>query len=224
MNGASGETKRVRPTHWRWNIVAERPLAATLLVLLAVTLATRAWVFGNPVYHVDEQYYLLVGDRMLHGAVPYVDLWDRKPIGLFLLFAGLRLLPGDGVIAAQLVAMVFAGATAGWSRSARRLGAGGVAATGAGAAYLIWLPLLSGAAGQSPVFYNLFMTAGGVLVLRLPALAARGARRAIVASGAAACLLAGLAIQTNTRRWSRARSLAWRISSSASRGRVPGAR
>uniref|UniRef100_UPI0015775BD3 hypothetical protein n=1 Tax=Sphingomonas bacterium TaxID=1895847 RepID=UPI0015775BD3 len=35
-----------------------------------------------------------------------------------------------------------------------------------------------------------------VLVLRLPALAERGARGAIVASGAAACLLAGLAIQT----------------------------
>ena len=166
-------------------------------ILLLVALATRAWVFGNPVYHVDEQYYLLVGDRLLGGAVPYVDLWDRKPIGLFLLYAAIRLLPGDGVLAAQLVATGFAWATA-WvvTVGARRLDAGPAAALAAGAAYLIWLPLLSGAGGQSPVFYDLFMTAGAVLVLGLPRLAERRARGAIVASGAAACLLAGLAIQT----------------------------
>jgi hypothetical protein len=166
-------------------------------VLLLVALATRAWTFGNPVYHVDEQYYLLVGERMLHGAVPYVDLWDRKPIGLFLIFAAIRMLPGDGVLAEQLVATGFAVATAGLVvAGARRLGASAAAALAAGATYLVWLPLLSGAGGQSPVFYNLFMAAGGVLVLRLPALADRRDRRAIVASGAAACLLAGLAIQT----------------------------
>lgn len=166
-------------------------------VLLLVALATRAWAFGNPVYHVDEQYYLLVGDRMLRGAMPYVDLWDRKPIGLFLIYAAIRLLPGDGVLAGQLVASGFAWATALLvTVGARRLGAGRTAAPAAGAAYLIWLPLLSGAGGQSPVFYNLFMTAGGLLVLRLPLLAARGAPGSIVASGAATCLLAGLAIQT----------------------------
>ena len=170
-------------------------LAAAILLLVA--LATRAWVFGNPVYHVDEQYYLLVGDRLLGGAVPYVDLWDRKPIGLFLLYAAIRMLPGEGVLAAQLVATGFAWATATMvAIGARRLDARPVAALAAGAAYLIWLPLLSGAGGQSPVFYDLFMTAGAVLVLGLPRLAERRARGAIVASGAAACLLAGLAIQT----------------------------
>ena len=46
------------------------------------------------------------------------------------------------------------------------------------------------------MLYNLFMTGGAVLVLRLPMLARHRARGAIVASGAAACLLAGLAIQT----------------------------
>jgi predicted membrane-bound mannosyltransferase len=34
-------------------------------VLAVVALALRAWDFGNPVIHVDEQYYLLVGDRIL---------------------------------------------------------------------------------------------------------------------------------------------------------------
>ncbi|MDH7973398.1 hypothetical protein QH494_14505 [Sphingomonas sp. AR_OL41] len=166
-------------------------------LLLAMALAVRAVDFGNPVIHVDEQYYLLVGDRLLHGALPYVDIWDRKPIGLFAIFAAIRLLPGDGVLAYQLIATLFAAATA-WlvQHGARRLGATPRAALVAGAAYLIWLPLLSGRGGQSPVFYNLFVTGAAILMLRLPALAARQATRAIVINGAVACLLAGLAIQT----------------------------
>ncbi len=167
------------------------------LILLAIAIATRIWDIGNPIVHVDEQYYLLVGDRMLHGALPYVDIWDRKPLGLFALYAAIRLLPGNGIVAYQLVALVFAAATA-WvvERMARRLGASRGAALAAGAAYLIWLPLLSGRAGQSPIFYDLFVALAVLLTLRLPALATERRVGAIVANGGAACLLAGLAIQT----------------------------
>ena len=176
---------------------APRSPATVAVALLLVALALRGWDFGNPVIHVDEQYYLLVGDRMLHGALPYVDIWDRKPVGLFAIFAAIRLLPGDGIIACQVVALLFATATA-WlvQRAARQIGATSLGAFAAGAAYLIWLPLLSGRAGQSPVFFNLFMTAAAVLTLGLPVLAARQAKAAIVGNGAAVCLLAGLAIQT----------------------------
>ncbi|WP_267381667.1 MULTISPECIES: hypothetical protein [unclassified Sphingomonas] len=167
---------------------------AAALLLLAVLL--RAWDFGNPVIHVDEQYYLLVGDRMLHGAVPYVDIWDRKPIGLFLLFAAIRLLPGDGVLAYQLAACAAAAVTAIVVRqAARTLGARDVGAVAAGAAYLIGLSLLGGRGGQAPVFYNLLIALGGWWVLRLPRLAERHRTGAIVASGLATCLLAGVAIQ-----------------------------
>ncbi len=57
-----------------------RPIGAAL-ALLAFAVLTRMRDFGNPVAHVDEQYYLLVGDRILHGARLYIDLWDRKPPG-----------------------------------------------------------------------------------------------------------------------------------------------
>ena len=50
--------------------LAPRSPAIVAAALLLVALALRAWDFGNPVIHVDEQYYLLVGDRMLHGALP----------------------------------------------------------------------------------------------------------------------------------------------------------
>ena len=180
----------------RTHSVARSPLPLALFLLLVAVLL-RAHDFGNPVIHVDEQYYLLVGDRMLHGAWPYIDLWDRKPVGLFALFAAMRLLPGDGILAYQLTATLFAAATAFLiARGAARLGAGAGAALAGGIAYLLWLPLFSGGGGQSPVFSNLFVAAAALLTLHLPQWAARGDRRAILLSGAAACFLSGLAIQT----------------------------
>lgn len=165
-------------------------------LLLAAAFAVRAWDFGNPVIHVDEQYYLLVGSRMWQGAVPYLDIWDRKPIGLFLLFASFRLLPGDGILAYQIMATLFAGATAIIVRhAALRIGANRAGALAAGTAYLVWLPLLGGRGGQSPVFYNLFIAAAALITLSLPALAQAQSRWRIIIGGLIACLLSGVAIQ-----------------------------
>jgi len=163
---------------------------AVLLPIAAVALRAPDW--GNPVIHVDEQWYLLVGDRMLRGAVPYLDLWDRKPIGLFLLFAGFRLLPGEGILAYQLAATIAAAATAlVVAAGARTLGATPRGQVAAGLLYLLGLALLGGRGGQAPVFYNLPMAVAGLLTLRLPG----RSRSGIVRSGAIACLLAGVAIQ-----------------------------
>ncbi len=163
------------------------------VLLLLVALAIRAWDFGNPAIDADEQYYLLVGDHMLHGAVPYIDLWDRKPIGLFAIFAAIRLLPGDGILAYQLLATAAAWATAMVvAVAARELGANRRGAFTAGVVYLAGISLLSGGGGQAPVFYNLPMAVAALLTLRLPASAAHGR---IVGSGTVACLLAGIAIQ-----------------------------
>jgi 4-amino-4-deoxy-L-arabinose transferase-like glycosyltransferase len=167
---------------------------AVLLLLVALTI--RGWDFGNPVIDADEQYYLLVGDHMLHGAVPYIDLWDRKPIGLFALFAAIRLLPGDGILAYQLLATAVAWATAlVVAVAAGTLGANRRGALAAGMVYLASISLLSGGGGQAPVFYNLPMAFAALLTLRLPARAAREQVGAIVVSGTIACLLAGIAIQ-----------------------------
>ena len=71
--------------------VALKPVGRWALLGLLLRGAT----LGYPIIHIDEQFYLLVGDRMLHGAVPFVDIWDRKPIGLFLIYAATRLLPAS---------------------------------------------------------------------------------------------------------------------------------
>lgn len=172
------------------------PRWAAALLLCVIAIALRAADFGNPVIHVDEQYYLLMGQRLLDGAVPYVDIWDRKPVGLVLIYAAAAWLPGDDIWGYQLLATAFAAATALLvSSAARALGASRTGAFAAGVAYLVWLPLLGGRGGQAPVFYNLLIVAAARLSLRLPTLSERGAGRAVIANGALACLLAGVAIQ-----------------------------
>ena len=163
------------------------------LLLLGVALLFRAPSFGNPVIGIDEEFYLLVGDRMLHGLLPYVDIWDRKPVGLFLVYAAIRLLGGEGIWQYQLVATLFAAATAFLvSRIATRF-APRWAAVLAGVTYLAWLGVFGGGGGQAPVFYNLPVALAALLVLRVMAGGVSGAR--LLAFGGAAMLATGLAIQ-----------------------------
>ena len=169
--------------------------ALLLAAFLLLALAVRGQTLGNPVVGYDEQFYLLVGDRMLHGAVPYVDIFDRKPIGLFLIYAGVRLLGGDGAIQYQLVAALAVAGTAtliaALVRATLRPAAGRtLAAAVAGALYILWLNFMECEGGQAPVFFNLPIA--GAALLTLAALR-HPARRFVL--GSAAMALAGLAIQ-----------------------------
>ena len=135
------------------------------VALFAVALVIRAPRIGDPAISIDEQFYLLVADRMWHGALPYVDIWDRKPILLFLIYAALRPLSPDGIVAYQVGALLFATATAFVVVViAQRLPLLGACL--AGVAYLLYLPLLDGAGGQAAVFYNLLMALGALEVIR----------------------------------------------------------
>ena len=164
-----------------------------LLVLLATALVTRFQQFGNPIVHVDEQFYLLVGDRMLSGALPYVDIWDRKPIGLFLIYAAIRELGGSGIIQYQLVATGFAIATAILVERLAARFSGPRGAMLAAILYLLWIPLLTGQGGQSPVFYNMFVAVAALLVCRADERSRSGF--AFVMFGTGAMLAIGIALQ-----------------------------
>lgn len=169
-------------------------LAIVGLLLAALTLAVRAQTFGNPFVGFDEQFYLLVGDRMLHGALPYVDIFDRKPIGLFLIFAGARAMGGAGIVQYQLVAAAFAACTAlGIYALACRL-APWSGALAAAAAYVLWLNLAECEGGQAPVFFALPMIAAALLVARAVE-RGREREREVASLGAMAMLLTGIAMQ-----------------------------
>lgn len=179
---AEGGTLAARPS----------PLASTniaVLIILAVAVATRMVTYGNPVADPDDQFYLLVGDAMRHGVMPYTGIWDRKPFGLFALFAGMAAIGNGSILVMQLIATLFAAATAMVIRRIALFFAGGTAALLAGCAYLLMLPLFSGQAGQAPVFYNLFMALAALALLmaagRVPASVRRLAFAAMLGCGLA---------------------------------------
>ncbi|NIJ07561.1 4-amino-4-deoxy-L-arabinose transferase-like glycosyltransferase [Sphingomonas vulcanisoli] len=161
-----------------------------LVALVIATIAFRSLYFGDPVIDADEQFYLFTGDRMLRGALPYVDIWDRKPVGLFVLFAGIRLLGSDGVLAYQLVAAGFVAATGVVIATIARWTAGPWPAIAAAIAYPLAIGWSGGMGGQSPVFYNLPMALAALILVRLIERPAR-----FVSLGIAAMLLTGIALQ-----------------------------
>ncbi|MCU6453412.1 glycosyltransferase family 39 protein [Sphingomonas sp. A2-49] len=163
-------------------------IALTSLALLAIV--ARARTFGNPVLGFDEQFYLLVGDRMLQGAVPFVDVFDRKPVGLFLIYAAVRLLGGDGFLQYKLVATCFVVLTGVGVFLLARHRANRFGALAAAATYVLWLNFMEGEGGQTPVFYDLPMIAAGAAVTT--AAMRTGMTRA---AGLVAMTAVGLAIQ-----------------------------
>ena len=171
-----------------------RGTAAQFALLLAIALILRCDTFGDPNLHGDEVFYHQVGLALHDGVLPYVDVWDRKPFGLFALFYLITAISASP-LAYQLVATMFAAATAciiaritqTWTRPL-----GGVLA---GTCYLLWLAPFQGFGGQSPVFYNLFIAAAALLVQRALPRVALGERPRSVA---AAMLLAGGAITIKT--------------------------
>ena len=150
-----------------------------LAIFAATAVAARAGTFGNPNVHVDEQFYLYVARRMIDGALPFVDVWDRKPIGLFALYLPAAALPyGWSIWAYQILALIAVIATA-WlaARIAAQVGwVRGAAAAGIG--YILLLNWFGGQGGQAPIFCNLPMAFAMLLILR------GGARREVAAMAA----------------------------------------
>lgn len=184
-----------RPLPHSASAVSVRAAWVALAATIVAAVLLRFGLFGNPIAGLDEQLYLLVGDRMWHGELPYVDIWDRKPLGLFVLFAAIRLLPGDGFLAAQMVATAFAAATAFLIALFMRRRVGWVPATMAGMFYLAQLNILWGDTTQTPVFYDLLVMAAAMLTLRASDTANERVR---TGCGIAAMALIGLAIQIKT--------------------------
>jgi len=160
-----------------------------LVLVLALVIAARIQTFNDPVIGFDEQYYLLVADRMLDGALPYVDIWDRKPIGLFLLYA-LAFVGGDPFVVYKLLAAGCVAATAlAIGVGARREG-GPAGALLAALLYVVWLNFMEGEGGQAPVWYNLPVLIAALLVRRV-----HQGRAPAGPCGLLAMALVGLALQ-----------------------------
>lgn len=135
------------------------PCWAVAAALLATLVATRAIYFGDPAVEPDEQLYSYIGWRMTQGDLPYLDQWDRKPFGLFAIFAAAHALFGPEAIAFQLVAALAAGAGAALLYTVARRQVDRIAATVAAALYVVYLGLYGSQSGQSEGFHTPMMLA-----------------------------------------------------------------
>ena len=134
-------------------------------LILIVALVVRGAYLGDPAPDYDEQLYQFIGSRMLDGHLPYVDLWDRKPIGLFLLYAFANLFGAD-VLPYQIMALLCAAAGGAMVyRLAVRFG-DRVAGVVAASLYILGLSAFGAAIGQSEVFYLPIAIGMAMILLR----------------------------------------------------------
>ncbi|TPG06022.1 ArnT family glycosyltransferase [Sphingomonas oligophenolica] len=167
--------------------IGERWFIVSLLILVACI--ARAQTFGNPVIGFDEQFYAVVGDRLRQGALPFVDIFDRKPVGLFLIYAASSALGANPLLQYKLVALAFVAATAFLIYAIGRRNAGALPSVLAAVLYIAWLNFMEGEGGQSPVLYNLPMVAAAAIII------ASSRQASPRRTGVWAMAIVGLAIQ-----------------------------
>ncbi len=159
---------------------------AALLAL--VTIVVRGPWIGDANADIDEQLYSLIGNAMLGGQIPFVDLWDRKPIGLFALFALAHAVGGPGPEAYQVLAALFTLAGSFMTYHFARHLVDRVTAAAAGLLTIALMSVYGSHSGNSEAFFGPMMLVMALLV-RDPD-HPQAIRRAL-----AAMLIGGLALQ-----------------------------
>jgi len=161
-----------------------------LMILFAVAL--RWAYFGDPAPDYDEQIYRLIGEQMLDGRLPYVDIWDRKPIGLFLIYAAASLAGAGSVLAYQLLACAAAALGGILLFHLARHFIDVLGACVCGILYILFLSAFGVHVGQSEVYYIPLLIAMALLTVRT---AESNDLHAVRRASTWAIVLGGLALQ-----------------------------
>lgn len=159
-----------------------------ITVIVLATIALRAIWWGDPVVDFDEQLYSHIGWRMTQGEWPYIDNWDRKPFGLFAVFALSHGILGAGPEAFQALAALSALACAFLTYRIARDMTGKFTAVAATILVLILISVFGSRSGQAEIFFLPFML--GMIALLRNANGPRFEARVLLAM-----LLGGVALQ-----------------------------
>ncbi|WP_459986950.1 ArnT family glycosyltransferase [Komagataeibacter kakiaceti] len=163
-------------------------------ISLVFCILCRFLSFGNPVFTTDEAFYLFVGGEMLHGSIPFVDIWDRKPLGLFILYEFFHLFGPYRVWAYQVGALISVWLTSLLIMKMARTVSSRAGALVVALIYIAWLNLAGGERGQSPVFYDLPVSYAMLHIVQI--IIARNISHArIIRKSCIAMLLFGLSMQ-----------------------------
>jgi Dolichyl-phosphate-mannose-protein mannosyltransferase len=138
------------------------------LALVVLAFAVRLPALVLPSMDWDEGLYLTMAADLNAGHLPYAGLWDRKPIGIFVLFALVERVFQDGVLGVRVVASLFAalGAFSLYRISLLMFQPGGTIGMAAATAYVLFSGENSGLASNTEVFFVPLTIVGFHLGLR----------------------------------------------------------
>lgn len=85
-------------------------LYALAFILIAILL--RFLSFSYSVIDHDESTYMVIAQEILKGKIFYIDVWDTKPMGIFLIYAGVIKAFGHSVFMIRLFTAIVIGLTA----------------------------------------------------------------------------------------------------------------
>lgn len=131
----------------------------SLLFFVLFAVAIRIFTFFPTVIDHDESTYIVISDAILRGQTYFVDVIDTKPVGIFLLYAGIQKLLGGSIFMLRLAATVFLGLTAFFLFLAtKKAGAGPRAGLAAGMIYLIMNSIFTyyGISPNTETFFGFF--------------------------------------------------------------------
>jgi 4-amino-4-deoxy-L-arabinose transferase-like glycosyltransferase len=70
--------------------------------LILITLLVRSAFFFKDIINWDESTFILMGQSIIDGNLPYTELWDLKPPGVFFIFALFITLFGKSIVSIRL--------------------------------------------------------------------------------------------------------------------------
>jgi len=134
------------------------PAVFFLVGFILLAIALRFLSFQYTVIDHDESSYLVIAQEILDGKILYVDVWDTKPVGIFLIFAAIIKIFGHSIFAIRLFASLFIGFTSFFLfLSLKRWGKKNVLALIGGLSYLLFCSVHKwNFAANTEIFFNLF--------------------------------------------------------------------
>ena len=137
------------------------------LGLILGVICPRLPTINFDVLNVDEAVYLLVGRAWRMGALPYVDIVDRKPLGLFFINAVADALFWDPIVGARIIG-VAATLLAAWlimMFAQRFMRLGPMTAMACGLLYSTYGLLFGGDAVEAPIYSAPFLVGAAILIM-----------------------------------------------------------
>ena len=91
--------------------ISERPVWLWVFYVL-FSVIMRGFSFFPSVINHDESTYLVIANEILHGRQYWIDIFDTKPVGIFLLYAGLIKVFGHSILAIRFFTALWVASTA----------------------------------------------------------------------------------------------------------------